>query len=219
MRQATAGVSARSERTNVARGAPSEPQRPSASEGETRRLASALAAIDAANADDPDPVTREHPARMTTWIERLVDQPSDALLLAARAHHLRRWEVPRSTYPDGRAGYLKWRRDLHERHAADVAVILESQGYDPSAIERVQTIIRKRGLGKDAEVQAFEDALCLVFIETQFDDLAARTERAKMIEVTRKTLAKMSPAGVAQAVALVPGLAADSQAIVAEATA
>ena len=171
-------------------------------------LASAIAAIDAANADDPDPVTREHPARMTAWIERLVDAPSDALLLAARAHHLRRWEVPRSTYPDGRAGYLKWRRDLHERHARDVAVILEAEGYDTATIERVQTIIRKRGLGKDPEVQAFEDALCLVFIETQFVDLAERTERSKMVEVTRKTLAKMSDAGLAHTGALVAASAA-----------
>ena len=35
----------------------------------------------------------------------------ETLLLAARAHHLRRWELPRDSYPVGRAGYLRWRRD------------------------------------------------------------------------------------------------------------
>jgi hypothetical protein len=183
----------------------------------SNRLASAIAAIDAANADDPDPVTRAHPQRMTEWVERLVTEPSEALLLAARAHHLRRWEVPRSTYPEGRAGYLRWRRDLHERHARDVAAILEAQGYDAPTIERVQTIIRKRGLATDAEVQAFEDALCLVFLETQFVDLAARTERDKMVDITRKTLVKMSGAGRTHATTLAARLPPEAQAIVAAA--
>jgi hypothetical protein len=185
----------------------------------TDRLTRAIAAIDAANAADPNPVTRQHPPAMTAWIERLVAEPSEALRLAARAHHLRRWEVPRATYPEGRAGYLRWRRDLHERHARDVGALLEREGYDAATIDRVQTIVRKRGLGSDPEVQAFEDALCLVFIETQFTELSARTERTRMIEVTRKTLAKMSPDGRRLAGPLVDRLQETDQAIVHEALA
>ena len=59
--------------------------------------------------------------------ERLLEAPSDALRIAARAHHLRRWEVPRSSYPEGRAGYLRWRRDQKARHAREVADVLAGQ--------------------------------------------------------------------------------------------
>jgi hypothetical protein len=41
-------------------------------------------------------------------------------------------------------------------------------------------------------VQTFEDALCLVFLETQFADLATKLVPEKLLEVTRKTLRKMS---------------------------
>ena len=53
-------------------------------------------------------------------------------------------------------------------------------------------IIRKEGLGTDPVVQTHEDALCLVFLETQLavtvDDLGDE----KMLDVIRKTAAKMS---------------------------
>ena len=166
------------------------------------RLARAIAAIDAANADDPNTivvpepggagVTRPkelaHAELMTAWVTRLRPDASDALLLAARAHHIRRWVVPRLSYPEGRAGYLRWRRDLHERHAADVGAILDEEGYDAATIARVQDIVRKRNLARDPDVQALEDALCLVFIETQFAELTAKLDRPKMVDVVRKTL-------------------------------
>jgi hypothetical protein len=68
----------------------------------------------------------------------------------------------------------------------------------------VQDIIRKRGLGKidDAELQAFEDALCLVYIETQYDVLADRLEDDTMAGVVDKTLKKMSPQAQALAATL-----------------
>jgi hypothetical protein len=168
------------------------------------RLEATLAAIDAANAEDPNTlVVRgvERPKALgeaelaTVWIEQLVDAPSDELRVAVRAHHLRRWAVPRVTYPEGRAGYLKWRRDLHDIHGRDVAEIMRTHGWDDDAIARVQDLIGKKGLGRvdDAEVQALEDALCLVFIETQYDDLAAKLDGDKMDDVVAKTLNKMSP--------------------------
>ncbi len=63
-------------------------------------------------------------------------------------------------------------------------------------------IVRKRNLKSDPEVQALEDALCLVFLQTQFGELASRLEREKMVEVVRKTLAKMSEEGRRQALAV-----------------
>ena len=150
------------------------------------RLGRAVAAIDAANAADPNeivvggqrrPKELAHAELVTDWVVRLDPDADEALLLAARAHHLRRWSIPRASYPEGRAGYLKWRRTLHDQHAREVAEILEAVGYDEPTIARVQQLVRKRGLGSDPDVQVLEDALCLVFIETQLHDLAARWNR------------------------------------------
>src|SRR5690606_23738600 len=101
---------------------------------------------------------------MTRWVARLSPDASEALHLAARAHHIRRWEVPRNTYPEGRQGYLQWRSDLHGVHAGHAAAILREHGYDEAMIDRVGAIISKRGLRRDPEVQVFEDALSLVFL-------------------------------------------------------
>jgi len=70
-------------------------------------------------------------------------------------------------------------------------------------VRRVGDLLHKRGLARgDAEAQALEDAMCLVFLETQFHDLAQRLPEAKLIDVTRKTLRKMSAEAIAEAVAL-----------------
>ena len=169
------------------------------------RLAAALAAIDAANADDPNrivvdgverPKEQAHAELMTEWVRRLDPGCSEEQILAARAHHLRRWSVARSSYPEGRSGYLRWRTALKQQHADEVAAILRDVGYDEEAITRVQQIVRKQGLGRDPAVQVHEDALCLVFLETQFDELIERLGDDKTIDVLRKTAKKMSPAGL-----------------------
>lgn len=179
--------------------------------GAGRRHQQAIAAIDAANAADPNRLTvrgRERPKALgeaelaTEWVQRLRPDAGEALLLATRAHHVRRWEVPRSSYPEGRAGYLRWRRELHDRHATHVAEILTAEGYEPETVARVQDIVRKRNLGRDPEVQAFEDALCIVFVETQFAELAGRLDETRMVDVLRKTLVKMSDEGKAAALSI-----------------
>jgi hypothetical protein len=162
----------------------------------------ALAAIDAANAADPNtievrglrrPKEQAHAELMTEWLTRLDPEADDAQHLAARAHHLRRWTIPRADYPAGRAGYLRWRTALKRQHAAEVADLLAAVGYDPTVIERTQQIIRKEGLGVDPQVQTHEDALCLVFLETQLGELADAQGDEKMLDIIRKTAAKMSP--------------------------
>jgi Domain of unknown function (DUF4202) len=161
----------------------------------------AIAAIDAANRADPNaievrgevrPKEQAHAELMTEWLLRLDPQATDAQHLAARAHHLRRWSVPRAEYPEGRAGYLRWRTALKKQHAEEVASILEGVGYDPATIERTQRIIRKEGLGSDPQVQTHEDALCLVFLETQLAELVDAQGHDKMGDVIQKTVAKMS---------------------------
>jgi len=175
------------------------------------RLVAALAAIDAANAEDPErlavdghyrPKELVHAERVTHWLHRLVAEPSPAQVLAARAHHLRRWELPRTGYPAGRSGYLRWRADQKKRHVAAVGDLLRSAGFADEVTARVGEIVAKRGLGSDPEVQAHEDALCLVFLELQYDDLAAQLGDERTVEVLRKTLPKMSPAAVELAAGL-----------------
>jgi hypothetical protein len=167
------------------------------------RFKRAIAAIDAANADDPETLTlkgkevpkeQTHAEMATRWVQRLRPEASEALLLAARAHHIRRWERPRADYPAGRQGYLRWRRDLQVFHAETVGDILREAGYDEGTVDRVGAIIRKRGLGRDEDVQAFEDALSLVFLETQLHEFSPEHDEAKVVDILRKTWRKMSAA-------------------------
>lgn len=177
----------------------------------TGRLERALAAIDAANAADPNQVVVDgvarpkelvHADRMVHWLGVLDPDADEAQVLAARAHHIRRWVSPRATYPAGRSGYHRWRRDQRERQAHEVGEILVSVGYERPLIERVQAIVAKQGLGRDPEVQTHEDALCLVFLELQFDDVAEQLGDDHTVRVVRRTARKMSPAGVAAASAI-----------------
>ncbi len=170
------------------------------------RLAGALAAIDAANAGDPNtlrvrgevrPKEQAHAELMTEWIDRLDPDATEAQHLAARAHHLRRWTVPRADHPVGRAGYLRWRAALKKQHAAELGQILEQVGYDADTIDRAQRIIRKEGLGSDPAVQTHEDALCLVFLETQLAALADAQGDEKIVSIIQKTAAKMSDRALA----------------------
>ena len=168
-----------------------------------RRLETAAAAIDEANAADPnritvrgttEPLALAHGRLAAEWIDRLVPDADDTLKLAARAHHLRRWELPRADYPEGRAGYLRWRRDQKRRHAADVEALLVVAGYDADDVSRVQALIRREG----PESQPVEDAACLVFLETQLSTTAERLDHEHMLDVIRKTAKKMSPQALAR---------------------
>jgi protein-L-isoaspartate O-methyltransferase len=129
---------------------------------------------------------------MTEWVRRLDPAATDAQMLAARAHHLRRWALPRTSYPEGRAGYLRWRTRLKVQHGEDVAAILTAVGYDADTVARVVQIVRKDDLRTDPAVQTHEDALCLVFLETQLTDLIDQLGDDKAVDVVRKTAAKMS---------------------------
>ena len=176
------------------------------------RLRRAFAAIDAANGEDPNtievrgerrPKELAHAQLVSEWIETLEPGASDALRLAGRAHHLRRWSIPRTDYPEGRAGYHRWRKVLQARHAEEADAILADHDYDEAVRKRVGDLIQKRALGRDAEMQVLEDALCLVFVETQFRALAERFTEEKVLDITVKTLRKMSPAAIERALALV----------------
>lgn len=169
------------------------------------RFLRAITAIDAANALDPTTLSSQgeeqpkellHARLMTGWLLRLDPHAGEAAHLAARAHHFRRWTRPRGDYPDGRAGYLRWRAAAKRAHAEEVGALLAAQGYDDPQIERVGAIIRKEGLGGDPVVQTHEDALCLVFLQTQLLEVTDRLGEDQMVEILARTIPKMSPAGV-----------------------
>jgi hypothetical protein len=181
------------------------------------RFEQAIARIDAANVQDPAGLEVAHSERRTAWIRQLVgDEASEALLLAARAQHLRRWEIPRDTYPRDRAGYLQWRQELKQFHAEKTAEILQAVGYEAAMSERVRELILKKRLKLDPEVQALEDALCLVFLEEQFSDFAQK-EADKIVDIVAKTWRKMSLQG--QQFALTLPLTPEDRAIIEQALA
>ena len=171
----------------------------------------AIAAIDTANSADPNEISVEGHARpaelvygwrMSAMLARLNPEAQEALRLAVRAQHLRRWEVPRASYPMDRSGYHRWRNDLKRKHAAWASDILRECGYDSAAVDRVGALIRKENLKIDAEAQALEDTACLVFLAHYAADFAARHDDAKMLEILRKTWTKMSERARALAVTL-----------------
>ena len=175
------------------------------------RLQQLLDRIDRLNAEDPSrdvvegtPQPREliYAKRLTGWVLRLNPKASEALRIAARGQHVRRWTVPRSRYPMNRAGYLRWRETLKAFHADTIAGLMREEGYPDDAIQRVRTLMGKRQLGSDPETQTLEDALCLVFLETQFADLRRKTSEEQMRQIVRKTWGKMSERARAEALTL-----------------
>lgn len=164
----------------------------------------AIARIDAANAGDPNIEVAEgqefpkellYGARMSAWMEKLRPDAPEALKLAARAQHLRRWEIPRESYPMDRKGYLQWRRFLYGYHADAAAEILRACGYEEETVERVRFLLQKRQLNQDPDTQSLEDAACLVFLQYHLEEFAGRTEEQKMIGIIQKTWGKMSNRG------------------------
>ena len=175
------------------------------------RFQRAIARFDAANAEDPRLERGEHgdepkevlyARRMSRWLERLEPEASEVLRLAARAQHLCRWKIERGAYPEGRQGYLRWRRDCGELHARLAGEILEDVGYDTGTVDRVKDLLRKKGLPDDAEALALEDTACLVFLESELAAFAPKHDEAKLVQILERTWRKMSPRGRATAAAL-----------------
>ncbi len=172
-----------------------------------------LARIDEVHDEDPVRVEdgrareRVYAERMTAWLGRLTEAPSDALRIAVRAQHLARWRCPRSAFPEGRAGYLRWRKEAGERHAADVAAIVTAETSDTVLAARVAALVTKKERVRDPEAQALEDCACLVFLELDYVAFAGKHgDDAKVVDVVRKTWAKMSPRAREAALSLSPTL-------------
>ena len=172
------------------------------------RLVGVIAAIDAANAGDPNTVEvdgRREPAelvygqRMSEMLTRIASTPSESLRIAARGQHIERWTSPRNSYPAGRAGYLKWRNDLKEFHARRLGEIMTAAGYEPHDIARVSALVRKERLRSDPEAQMLEDVACIVFLTHYLADFMVKTDEAKLARILAQTWNKMSAQGRAHA--------------------
>jgi Domain of unknown function (DUF4202) len=171
---------------------------------DVRRFETAIARFDAANAEDPNtdvfegmtyPKELLYARRMTDWLDQIEPDASEALRLAARSQHIRRWEIPRHRFPKTRTGYLRWRTTLYTFHADTAGEILRQVGYDEHTIDRVRSLLRKTRLKHDPEVQCLEDVACVVFLESYFAAFAAQYDEEKIIGIVGKTWQKMSPRG------------------------
>jgi hypothetical protein len=178
------------------------------------RFAAVIAAIDAANAADPRtievggvsrPYEVVYSERMTHRLAAMYPDASEALRIAARAQHIRRWDIPRGRYDVGRNGYNDWRKACREHHGEVISKIMRDNGYADDEIARVVMLIKKEQLKKDRESQALENVVDVVFVEHYIDEFVAKYstyDEDKLIDIVGKTLRKMSPKGHAAALAL-----------------
>ncbi len=175
------------------------------------RFENALRRFDEENARDPHtelvagvarPRELVYAERLTDWVLRLQPDASESLRLAARCQHLCRWESPRNRYPMDRTGYLKWRTELKKFHAEKSGQILREVGYGEELVGQVQALNLKKNFPSDPNSRVIEDALCLVFLQFQFTELAAKTDDDKMINALRKSWVKMTEKARAEALKL-----------------
>ena len=178
----------------------------------SNRFTEAFRLFDAANSEDPNlepgpdgqPVPKEllYAQRMTACLARVAPDAPEAVQLAARAQHIRRWSIPRADFPMTRPGYHQWRNTLKQYHAELAGQLLAQAGYEPELVARVQQLLQKQRLKDDSEVQLLEDVICLVFLEYYFLPFAAQHPEAKVIEIVQKTWPKMTERGHALALQL-----------------
>ncbi len=180
----------------------------------TDRLAAVLADIDAANAEDPRrdvlngeelPFEVVYSRRMLKRLEKMYPDAPDVLKIAAYGQHVRRFDIPRSDFPEGRKGYNQWRKACREHHARVLGDIMRRHGYAEEDIAEVQKLVKKEQLKKDRLSQALENVVDVVFIEhylQPFIDKYAHYDEDKLVDIVAKTLLKMSPKGHEAALAL-----------------
>ena len=169
------------------------------------RFAVALARFDAINVEDPHQDTdadgRTWPKellyahRMSACLARVAPAAQEAVRLAARCQHIRRWAIPRPDFPMTRPGYHQWRNALKRYHSELAGQVLLEVDYDAATIARVQALVQKQQLAHDADVQLLEDVICLVFLEHYFLDFAHKHAEDKIIDIVQKTWAKMTAQG------------------------
>lgn len=170
-----------------------------------RQLIDAAHTADPVRAPDGRAAELVYGERVEAWVSRLVPNATPALLLAGRCQHLERWLTPRATFPEGKVGYLTWRRSLYVKQAERARNLLLEAGVAAAEAADVATWVSKTGLKTNTGTQALEDAAVLVFLENEINTFAAQHAdypREKFIDILRKTWRKLSPAAQQFALAL-----------------
>ncbi|ROW06189.1 hypothetical protein VMCG_04708 [Cytospora schulzeri] len=170
----------------------------------------ALKLIDDAHAQDPNktpsadgsaevPYELHYAQKMSRWLALRCPDASPELQIACRAQHFRRWEMPRSSYPMTRIGYLTWRAKQKSQAAVQVKELLGSMEnpLPGDELDRISALISKQDLATNEETQVLEDVACLVFLDDQFDNFEKSTDHGddKIISILQKTWGKMSAKG------------------------
>lgn len=163
-----------------------------------------IAAIDQLNSKDPKtvvideqsfPTEQLYSQRMTARLKKFCPNASEELQIAARAQHVQRWKSSRKDYPEGKAGYYRWRTELGRMHAEIAATLMLKEGYSEASVARVKKLLTKQGIKQDDEVQTLEDVICLVFLEFYFLPFAEKHSEPKVVDIVKKTWKKMSVEG------------------------
>jgi hypothetical protein len=171
-------------------------------------LQQAFAKFDAYNATDPNreefegktyPKEVLYAERMTKKLNDYAPDAPEYMQLAVRCQHIGRWEIARDAYPMDRPGYLMWRSQLKLHHTKIAEPILTEIGYDEETINKVKALLLKKQLHQNPDTQLIEDVICLVFVEFYLDDFIKKHSEEKMVDILRKTLKKISPRGIEEA--------------------
>jgi hypothetical protein len=172
------------------------------------QLQQAFAKFDTYNATDPNQEEFEgktypkevlYAERMTKKLNDYAPDAPEYMQLAVRCQHIGRWEIARDSYPMDRPGYLMWRSQLKLHHTKIAEPILAEIGYDEETINKVKALLLKKQLHQNPDTQLIEDVICLVFVEFYLDDFIKKHSEEKMVEILRKTLKKISPRGIEEA--------------------
>ncbi len=175
---------------------------------ESEKLQAAFFKFDTYNATDPNREISEgktypkevlYAERMTKKLNDYAPDAPEYMQLAVRCQHIGRWEIARNSYPMDRPGYLMWRSQLKLHHTKIAEPILAAIGYDEETITKVKALLLKKNLNQNPDTQLIEDIICLVFVEYYLDDFAKQHSEEKLIDILRKTLKKISPRGIEEA--------------------
>ncbi len=171
----------------------------------SENLTNTLSAIDEINRQDPNTLlvngnsqAKElvYGQQMTDCLKQYWPESNELLQIAVRAQHIKRWQLKRSEFNEGKAGYYQWRIAQGKFHAELTASIMIEQGYTTDESEQCAMIIRKESLSSNSDSQTLEDVACLVFLMHYFDAFAAKyTEQdneAKIVRIVQLTWKKMS---------------------------
>ncbi|WP_026301459.1 DUF4202 domain-containing protein [Colwellia piezophila] len=169
------------------------------------KLNKTLAAIDEINRQDPNTLLSNgssqakelvYGQQMTECLKQYWPEANELLQIAVRAQHIKRWQLERTEFAEGKSGYFQWRIAQGKFHAELTASIMLEHGYNKVQADQCAAIIRKDNLKTNSDSQTLEDVACLVFLMHYFNAFAAKyTEQdneAKIVRIVQLTWHKMS---------------------------